>query len=81
VHITHPDLAADYGQEIRRWHRELSDRVRAGVVDKHLHKPCPRCSHYTLWMRDGEDYVRCINTDCNRRMTRAEYREYADKAA
>lgn len=86
AHITHPGLAADYGAEIRRWHRELASLSRAGTVDKHLHKPCPRCNMYTLWVRDGEDYVRCIDDaarggSCGRRMTRAEYRDYADKAA
>ena len=70
--ITHPDLAVDYGQEIRRWHRELVEKARAGQVDKHVKRPCPRCRLYTLWVRDGEDYVRCINEDCNRRMTREE---------
>jgi len=70
--ITHPDLAVDFGREIRRWHRELAEKARAGQVDKHVKRPCPRCNLYTLWARDGEDYVRCINTDCNRRMTREE---------
>ena len=70
--ITHPDLGLEFGREIRRWHRELTEKARAGQVDKHVKKPCPRCKLYTLWARDGEDYVRCINTDCNRRMTREE---------
>ena len=70
--ITHPDLAADFGREIRRWHREIQEKARAGQVDKHVKRPCPRCNLYTLWARDGEDYVRCVNDDCNRRMTREE---------
>jgi phage FluMu protein Com len=70
--ICHPDLAADYGAEIRRWYRELTAKARAGIADKHVKKPCPRCRLYTLWARDGEDYVRCVNEDCNRRMTREE---------
>jgi len=73
--ITHPDLATDFGSETRRWHRELLGRARAGTIDKHQKRPCPRCKLYTLWARDGEDYVRCINTDCNRRMTREEFKE------
>ena len=80
AHITHPDLAADYGAEIRRWYRELADKARAGIVDKHMKQPCPRCRLYTLWARDGEDYVRCINTECNRRMTREEFRQLASAA-
>jgi hypothetical protein len=70
--ITHPDFAVDFGREIRRWHREMQEKARAGQVDKHVKRPCPRCTLYTLWARDGEDYVRCINDDCNRRMTREE---------
>lgn len=75
--ITHPDLAADFGAETRRWHRELSGKARAGVIDKHMKRPCPRCELYTLWARDGEDCVRCINNDCNRRLTRAEFQQLA----
>ncbi len=70
--ITHPDLGLDYGREVRRWHREMQEKARAGQVDKHVKKPCPRCRLYTLWARDGEDYVRCINEDCHRLMTREE---------
>lgn len=70
--ITHPDVGADFGRETRRWHRELLEKARAGQVDKHVKRPCPRCRLYTLWARDGEDYIRCINEDCNRRMTREE---------
>ena len=70
--ITHPDLALEFGREVRRWHRELQEKARAGQVDKHVKRPCPRCRLYTLWARDGEDYVRCVNDDCNRRMTREE---------
>ena len=71
--ITHPDLGMDFGREIKRWHRELMEKARAGQVDKHVKKPCPRCRLYTLWARDGEDYIRCINEECNRRMTREEF--------
>jgi hypothetical protein len=78
--ITHPDLAGDFGREIRRWHREMQEKARAGQVDKHVKRPCPRCRLYTLWARDGEDYVRCINPDCNRRMTREELAALADAA-
>jgi hypothetical protein len=70
--IAHPDLALDFGREVKRWHRELLEKARAGQVDKHVKQPCPRCRLYTLWARDGEDYIRCINEDCNRRMTREE---------
>lgn len=78
--ITHPDLAVDYGNEIRQWHRQLASRARAGTIDKHQKRPCPRCKLYTLWARDGEDYVRCINTECNRRLTREEFKELPSAA-
>lgn len=70
--ITHPDLGLDFGREVRRWYREMQEKARAGTIDKHVKKPCPRCRLYTLWARDGEDYVRCVNEDCNRLMTREE---------
>jgi hypothetical protein len=70
--ITHPDVGVDFGRETRRWHQELLEKARAGQVDKHVKRPCPRCRLYTLWARDGEDYIRCINEECNRRMTREE---------
>lgn len=78
--ITHPDLAGDFGAEIRRWHRELLGKARAGTIDKHQKRPCPRCKLYTLWARDGEDYVRCINEECNRRLTREEFKELPSAA-
>jgi len=78
--IRHPDLAVDYGNEIQNWYRELKAKARAGTVDKHQHRPCPRCKLYTLWARDGEDYVRCINTDCNRRLTREEFKQLPSAA-
>jgi hypothetical protein len=70
--ITHPDLGLDFGREIRRWHGEMQEKARVGQVDKHVKRACPRCNLYTLWARDGEDYVRCINDDCRRLMTREE---------
>jgi len=70
--ITHPDVGVDFGRETKHWHRELLEKSRAGQVDKHVKRPCPRCRLYTLWARDGEDYIRCINEECNRRMTREE---------
>ncbi len=78
--ITHPDMGADFGTEIRRWHREMMEKARAGQVDKHVKRPCPRCRLYTLWARDGEDHVRCINDDCRRLMTREELAALSDAA-
>jgi hypothetical protein len=71
--ITNPDLAADFGAEIRRWHRDLARRASAGRMVRHQKRPCPRCNLYTLWMIIGEDYIRCCNEDCKRALSREEY--------
>lgn len=71
--ITNPDLAGDFGTEIRTWHRKLSAMAVAGQAKRHMKRKCPRCSLYTLWWTIGQEYVRCINEDCNRMMTRPEY--------
>jgi hypothetical protein len=70
--IIHPDLAADFGAETRRWHRELTAASHAGSAAKHVKKPCPRCRLFTLWEDLGADYIRCVNDECQRRLTRAE---------
>jgi hypothetical protein len=76
--ITNPDLAADYGNEIRGWHRTLKMKAHAGSATKHMPRPCPRCRLYTLWATDGEDYVVCKNEDCRRLMSREEYRDLTE---
>lgn len=78
--ITNPDLAGDFGNEIRRWHREMAKRAAAGRMQRHQKRPCPRCNLYTLWLTIGEDFIRCINEDCGRMLTRAEYEALADAA-
>ena len=70
--IAHEDIAPDFGAEVRRWQRDLTQRSHAASAAKHVKKPCPRCRLFTLWETLGEDYVRCTNQDCNRMMTRAE---------
>jgi hypothetical protein len=79
--ITHPDKAADFGAEVRRWHREMSRKAAAGEVRRHKKQPCPRCGLYTLWWSIGEEYVKCINEDCCRVLTLAEYDGLAEAAA
>lgn len=71
--ITSPDAAKDFGEETRRWHRDLSRRAAAGQARRHKKHPCPRCALYTLWWTIGEEYVRCVNEDCNRVLTLADY--------
>ena len=78
--ITKEDAALDFGQEIRRWHRDLSRRASAGQIRRHQKRPCPRCNLYTLWLTMGEDYIRCVNEDCRRVLSRQEYEALADAA-
>ena len=70
--ILRADIAADFGAEVRGWHRELTAATHSAAAAKHVKQPCPRCRRYTLWEQAGEEYLRCINEDCNRRLTRAE---------
>ena len=78
--IMNPDCALDFGEEIRRWHRELSRLASAGRMNRHQKRPCPRCKLYTLWLTVGDNYIRCINEDCNRLLSREEYDALADVA-
>ena len=78
--ITNPDVAGDFGEEIRRWHRDMAQRASAGRMTRHQKKHCPRCNLYTLWLVIGDDYIRCVNEDCKRAMTRQEYDGLADAA-
>jgi hypothetical protein len=73
--ITSPDWALDFGTEVRRWHRDLSARAKAGAGVHHKGRPCPRCRLYTLWHAEGDDYIRCQNPDCQRVMLVGEYDE------
>jgi hypothetical protein len=70
--ITDPDVAADFGAETRRWHRELTAKAHAASYSRHVKKPCPGCGRYTLFEKPGEDYIACAYEDCRRRLTRAE---------
>ena len=79
--ITDPEMALDYGTAIRLWHRRLTASTNAAHAARHQKRPCPRCKLYTLWWNLGEDYIRCINEDCNRVMTRAEYQDMAADVA
>ena len=74
------DGARDFGEETVRWHRDLSRRAAAGQMRRHQKRPCPRCNLYTLWLIIGEEYVRCVNDDCRRVLSRQEYESLADVA-
>jgi hypothetical protein len=75
VLIGNQDMAADFGQETRDWHAGLKRKARAGTATRPMGRPCPRCRLYTLWLTDGDEHVRCINTDCQRLLSREEYDE------
>lgn len=79
--ISDPDVAKDFGEETRRWHRDMCRRAAAAQMQRHMKKPCPRCHLYTLWITMGEDYIRCVNEDCNRRLTRTDYDGMTEAAA
>lgn len=78
--IINQDIAQDFGEEIRRWHRGMATRAAAGRMSRHMKKACPRCRLYTLWLIIGDDYIRCVNEDCNRAMTRQEFDDMTDAA-
>ena len=69
--ITNPDYAADFGTEIRAWHKRLARRAKAGTGKTPRHLPCPRCQHRALCQDQGADYIECLN--CGRLMSMDEY--------
>lgn len=71
--ITHPDIAQDFGTELRQWHRRLVSQAKAGAGIRHMTKQCPRCRAYTLWRADGDRYVKCVDRDCQRHLSMDEY--------
>jgi hypothetical protein len=73
--ITTSPLAVDFGTEILQWHREFTNKTKAGA--RTLRKPlrCPRvnCRLLTLTWTEGDTYVCCSNPDCGARIPLAEY--------
>jgi hypothetical protein len=70
-------FAADFGIEILQWHREFTAKTKTGTGRHGKPVPCPRCDLKTLTLTEGDDYIRCVNPECNRRLSLAEYDEYA----
>lgn len=82
VHLTgllEAPFAADFGLEIRQWHKHLADTTKAGTGSHRKPVPCPRCGLRLLTFIDGTDYVACAG--CNRHMTLDEYHEELAAAA
>jgi hypothetical protein len=74
------DVAGDFGDETRKWHRELTEKTRSGTGMKHMKTKCPRCSLYTLWRQDGAPYVQCRDDDCGRMLSLDEYAALSEAA-
>jgi hypothetical protein len=81
--ITHPDIAADFGTEIRDWYRSLRGRTKAGTSVRHKPLRCPGhgCGQLSLTWREGDEYVRCVNRDCGQLITLADYEDMEVRAA
>jgi len=77
--ILESPIAADFGQEVTQWHRELASKTRAGTGRHRKPVPCPRCGLRLLSWSEGDDYVTC--SGCNRYMSLDEYHDQADVAA
>lgn len=67
-------IAADFGAEVERWHRELVGKTRSGTGRRRGLAACPRCGLRLLSWEDGDDHVICGS--CNRHMSMDEYREH-----
>jgi hypothetical protein len=72
-------FAAEFGHEIRQWHKHLTDQTKAGTGIHSKPVPCPRCGLRLLVYTDGTDYVHCAG--CNRHLTLDEYHEELAAAA
>lgn len=68
-------FAVEFGQEVMQWHREFTNKTKAGVQTHRLPLRCPRpqCRLLTLTLTDGDTYVTCHNPDCQARIPRTEY--------
>ncbi|WP_157253186.1 hypothetical protein [Nonomuraea typhae] len=66
--LTRPEIALDFGQEIRHWYGKLAvhDPSEMAAKPRRTSKPlrCPQCHLATLSQLDGEDRIECRNRDC-----------------
>jgi hypothetical protein len=72
--VTAP-FAVEFGTEVMQWHREFTNKTKAGArtLRKPLRCPRPQCRLLTLTWTEGETYVNCSNPDCGARIPLAEY--------
>jgi len=82
--LAHPDIAPEFGRDVLQWHRHLVHRTKAGTGVHAKRTPCPRCDCMSLTWREGDEYVRCSNIDCQRLLNLDDYdavsAEYARSA-
>ena len=73
--ILRTPFAVDFGTEIMLWHREFTNKTKAGqrTLRKPLRCPRPQCRLLTLTWTEGDTYVTCGNPDCQARIPLAEY--------
>ena len=73
--ILRAPFAVDFGTEVMLWHREFTNKTKAGA--RTLRKPlrCPRssCRLLTLTWTEGDTHVICGNPDCRAVIPLAEY--------
>ena len=68
-------FAADFGTEVMLWHREFTNKTKAGkrTLRKPLRCPRPSCRLLTLTWTEGDTHVICGNPDCRAVIPLAEY--------
>ena len=68
-------FAADFGAEVMQWHREFTNKTKAGArtLRKPLRCPRPQCRLLTLTWTEGDTHVICGNPDCGALIPLAEY--------
>lgn len=77
--ILESSLAESFGREVRKLHRELAAKAKAGEGRHRKPAPCPRCGLKLLTLDEGADHVVCAG--CNRHMPMAEYHEHVAATA
>ena len=68
-------FAADFGAEVLQWHREFTNKTKAGArtLRRPLRCPRPQCRLLTLTWTEGDTHVICSNPDCGAHIPLAEY--------
>ena len=68
-------FAAEFGQEVMQWHREFTNKTKAGArtLRRPLRCPRPQCRLLTLTWTEGDTHVICSNPDCGAHIPLAEY--------